>query len=238
MNKKFLSKKSKSDNIKKMIIDQEDLKNYNKNKLKLKYNDKINFNINLENINPSINLSIDDSITEFYSYVEVNNNKNSNLFTSIGLYTIQTDNSNKPDTFLYIEDANKDDNDVSILNTKSISFDNKIDYCKNRIIINDDNKFELNYNNIKFNDTYISQLNNQILFNKSHIDKGHVKINNINSSIVSFINSYPHGYSPTVIIRLFNTTIISPLLVTNITNNNFSWFSKEIISGSIVWIAF
>lgn len=242
MNKKFLSKKNRSDNINKKnieLIDYEDPENYKKNKLKLNHNNQSNFNIDLENINPSINLSIDDLITNFHSYIEVNNNKNGNLFTSIGLYTIQTDNSNKPDTFLYIEDANKDDNDISILNTKSLLFDNKIDYCKNRILINNGYKLELTCNNIRFNDTTISQQNNQIIFNnRSHIDKGLVNINNINSSTISFLNTYPPGYSPIVILRLFNTTTILSLLVTNITNANFSWFSKENFYGSIVWIAF
>ena len=219
------------------------LENYKYNKLELN-NNKCNFNINLENNNPHINLTTDKLINDYYSYIEMNNNKSihNNLFTSIGLYMIQTDNSNRTDTFLHIEDLEKEDNYISILNTKKLSFDdntnNIINYNKSGINIKNKNKLELTVNNLKFNTTCISHLNKQIVFNNSHIDKGFIYIDSINSSIISFTNMYPINYTPIVILRLLNTHTILPLLVTNITNINFSWYSDKVFSGNISWIAY
>jgi hypothetical protein len=144
-------------------------------------------------------------------------------------------------TFLNIEDSNEIKDNLINLNINSLLFKNKqltvSKYINNGIDLY--NTLKLNYNTIIFNKNNISQSNNQIIFNNtSHLDSGMQVINDLSTLTISFKNPYPTNYTPTVILQQYNSLNIIPLLVTNITNNNFTWYSENLITCTLSWIAF
>jgi hypothetical protein len=165
----------------------------------------------------------------------------------------QSDNGTERSTYLSIQDNDGNINNKCLLDSTSLIF-KKNDlivgkYSASDVILNDDknNSVKLSSNSLVFKDEYlntasISQANNQIVFNgKSHIDTGKQIIDNtINTSTIYFTSPYPSNYIPQVFLQQFNTTIITPqiLLVTNITNINFTWKSSLPDVGSVMWIAF
>jgi hypothetical protein len=203
------------------------------------YNDK-GFNLN-NNLGTELNINLTNPqfilynklIDNYYSYIEMNNNigNQGNLFTSIGLYMI---NNN---VFLNIEDSNEIKDSLIKLNINSLLIkDNSLTNSKyTNTEINLNNIISLNLNTISFTDEYsktnISQNNNQIIFNNvSHIDTGMEVINSLSTSTIFFTNSYPIKYKPTVILQQYNSLNFIPLLVTKITNNNFTWYSENLIT--------
>jgi hypothetical protein len=213
------------------------------------YNDKgfnldnglgYNLNINLDDTNPHFTLY--NNLIDYYSYIEMTNNigNQGNLFTTIGFYMI---NNNK---FLNIEDSYEIKNCSINLNINSLLFDDNhtINSKYTSTEINLNNIIGLNLKTITFKDSSsnkntISQYNNQIIFNNiSHLDTGMIIINSLKTFTVYFTNPYPEQYIPTVILQQYNSLDIIPFIITNITNNNFTWYSKNLVTCTLAWIAF
>jgi hypothetical protein len=224
--------------------------NYKKNSFNLSNGNGFNFIADLENMNslnihsPYVSFNTVNPTGTFNSSLQLNNK-----LSSIGFYMNQSNNGNSHSTFLSVKEKNSDE---STLDSACLTFKNKNGinsiYGKDGIIINNNNNsINLTGKSITFKDSNsniasISQLNNQIVFNETaHIDTGNQMIDeSLITSIISFSTPYPNNYIPQVFLQQYNNNIITPqnLLVTNVTNINFTWKSETNNVGTIMWLAF
>ena len=226
------------------------LDNYKKNSFILKGNNGFNFIADLENINannipsPYISFNTVNPTDNFTSSLELNDG-----LSKIGFHMDQSENGDDHSTYLSV----KENNNESILDSTSLKFKDHTDknssiYNKDGVIITNNNNSvvlkvdSLTFTDSKSNTASISQLNNQIVFNNtSHIDSGNKIIdNNLTTSTILFTSPYPDNYIPNVFLQQYNNNNIKPqtLLVTNITNINFTWRSENENVGTIMWLAF
>lgn len=226
--------------------------NYKKNSFNLNNSNGFNFIADLENISssnihsPYVSFNTVNPTGTFNSSLELNNK-----LSSIGFYMNQSNNGNNHSTFFSVKEKNNNC-DESTLDSACLTFKDKNGiygiYGKDGILINNNNtSINLTGNSITFKDSNsniasISQLNNQIIFNgNAHIDTGSKNIDeSYVTSIISFTTPYPNDYIPQVFLQQYNNNNITPqnLLVTNVTNINFTWKAEINNVGTIMWLAF